>query len=111
TGILVIAVLAALRTTRSSRAERLVPGRTATVVAAASRAGLTPVATTGVRMALQPGRRPSTVPVRSAIFGAVFGVVGIVVVVMFASSLDRLVATPARYGWTWDFAAVPDDPS
>ena len=22
-----------------------------------------------------------------------------------------LVATPGQYGWTWDFAAVPDDPS
>ena len=30
---------------------------------------------------------------------------------MFVSSLDQLVATPGRYGWTWDFAAVPDDPS
>jgi hypothetical protein len=62
-------------------------------------------------MALEPGRGRTMVPVRSAMFGAVFGVVGVVAVVMFASSLDHLVATPARFGWTWDFAAVPDAPS
>jgi hypothetical protein len=81
------------------------------VVAAASRAGLTPVTTTGVRMAVEPGRGPSTVPVRSAIFGAVFGVLGVVAVLVFASSLDHLVTTPGQYGWTWDFAAVIDNPS
>ena len=69
-GILLIAFLAALRTTRRSRPERPSLGRTATVVAAAARGGLTPVATTGVRMALEPGRGPARVPVRSAIFGA-----------------------------------------
>jgi FtsX-like permease family len=30
---------------------------------------------------------------------------------MFASNVDHLVATPVQYGWTWDFAALPDDPS
>jgi hypothetical protein len=62
-------------------------------------------------MALEPGRGPSTVPVRSAIFGAVVGVLGVVAIFVFASSLDHLVATPAQYGWTWDFAAVIDNPS
>lgn len=110
--VLLIALLVALRTTQQqSRAERSAPGRTATVATAAARVGLTPVATTGVRMALEPGRRPSTVPVRSAIFGAVFGVLGVVAVLIFASSLDHLVATPGQYGWRWDFAAVVDDPS
>jgi ABC-type lipoprotein release transport system permease subunit len=110
-GILMVAFLAALRTTRKTRAERPTPGRTATVMAAVTRAGLTPVATTGVRMALEPGRGPNTVPVRSAIFGAVFGILGVVGVLMFASSLEHVVTTPGQYGWTWDFAAVPDDPS
>jgi FtsX-like permease family len=110
-GILLIAFLAALRTSRRSRAERPTPGRTATIAAAAARAGVTPVATTGVRIALEPGRGPTTIPVRSAIFGAVFGILGVVAVLMFASSLDQLVASPAQYGWTWHFAAVVDDPS
>jgi ABC-type lipoprotein release transport system permease subunit len=110
-GILLIGLLAAVRITRSSRSEHPIPRRNATITAAVTRAGLTPVATTGVRMALEPGRGPTTVPVRSAIFGAVFGILGVVAVLMFASSLDQLVATPARYGWRWDFAAVADDPS
>jgi ABC-type antimicrobial peptide transport system permease subunit len=110
-GILLIAFLAALRTTRRSRPERPPAGRTGMVVAAAARAGLTPVATTGLRMALEPRRGPNTVPVRSAIFGAVFGVIGVVAVLMFTSSLHHVVTTPGQYGWTWDFAAVSDDPS
>ena len=110
-GIMLIAFLAAFRTTRRIRAERPAPAKTATFLDAAARAGLPPAATIGLRMALDPGRRPTTVPVRSAVFGAVFGVVGIVAVSMFVSSLDQLVATPRLYGWTWSFAAVPDAPS
>jgi ABC-type antimicrobial peptide transport system permease subunit len=110
-GILLIAFLAALRTTRRSRPERPPAGRTRTVVAAAARAGLPPVATTGLHMALEPRLGPNTVPVRSAIFGAVFGIVGVVAALMFTSSLHHVVTTPEQYGWTWDFAAVPDDSS
>jgi ABC-type antimicrobial peptide transport system permease subunit len=110
-GILLIAFLAALRTTRQSRPERPTLGRTATVVAAAARAGLTPVATTGVRMALEPGRGPARVPVRSAIVGAAVGILGVVAVLMFTSSLHHVETTPGQYGWTWDFAAIPNDPS
>jgi hypothetical protein len=110
-GSLLLAFLAGLRTTqRHRRAARSAPRPTTTVVAAVSRAGLTPVASTGVRMALEPGRGPTAVPVRSAIFGAVFGVLGVVAVLLFASSLHHLVATPGLYGWRWDFAAVVDDP-
>src|SRR5207249_2146353 len=41
------------------------------------------------------------VPVRSALGGAVFGILGIVAVLVFASSLDRLTTTPRLYGWSW----------
>ncbi len=109
--IALIAVLAALRTTRRTRSAPSAPGTTTSLIGAADRAGLTPVATTGVRMALEPGRGPTTVPVRSGMFGAVFGVLGVVAVLVFASSVHSLAATPAHYGWTWDFAAVPDAPS
>jgi predicted lysophospholipase L1 biosynthesis ABC-type transport system permease subunit len=46
------------------------------------------------------------VPVRSALAGAVVGTAGVIAALTFASSLDRLVATPARWGWNWDL--VPD---
>ncbi len=81
------------------------------MVDATSRAGVTPVVTTGVRMALEPGRGSTRVPVRSAVFGAVFGVLGVVAVLVFASSLDHLVTAKALHGWKWDFAAQIDSPN
>ncbi len=110
--ILVVGFLAAARSTRRADRVALAPqGSIATAVNAASRAGMTPVATIGVRMALESGRGSVKVPVRSAVFGAVFGVLGVVAVFMFASSVDQVVASSDVYGWTWSFAAVIDQPS
>jgi hypothetical protein len=106
-GITAIGVLTALRMTRRDRVPRRKPTRPAMAMAAAARAGAPPVATTGVRMAFDPGRGATSVPVRSAVFGAIFGVLGVVSVFVFASSLDHLAATPRLYGWTWDFAVAP----
>jgi hypothetical protein len=53
-------------------------------------------------MALEPGRGPNAVPVRSAFFGAAIGTLGIVAVLVFGGSLDHLVATPPLYGAPWD---------
>jgi hypothetical protein len=57
-------------------------------------------------MALEPGKGKTAVPVRSAHIGATFGVLGLVAVLVFATSLDHLVATPRLYGWNWDFSSV-----
>jgi hypothetical protein len=59
-------------------------------------------------MALEPGRGPNALPVRSAYFGAVFGVIGLTAALVFGASLAHLDATPKLYGFTWDFKA-PDD--
>ena len=107
TVVLLVAVIAALRNTRQSVLDATSgsSGRTSRVVETAARAGAAPAATNGLRMALEPGRGRTAVPVRSAYLGAVFGVLGITAVLVFASSLNHLVATPPLYGSTWDFQA------
>ncbi len=60
------------------------------------------LAGTGVRMALEPGRGRTAVPVRTTIVGAALAVATVVAALTFASSLDHLVSTPRLYGWSWD---------
>ncbi len=107
TVVVVIALIAAVRNTRTAALDTTsgVRRRPSKVVERAARAGMAPTATSGLRMALEPGRGRAAVPVRSAYFGAVFGVLGVVAVLVFASSLDHLVATPRLFGSTWDFQA------
>ncbi|MCU1457800.1 MAG: hypothetical protein JWL73_1892 [Actinomycetia bacterium] len=100
-----IAAFAALRSTRASLLDDD-PGRwrrPSKIVDAASRAGLTPSVTSGLRMALERGRGRTAVPVRAACLGAVFGVLGVTAVLVFAGSLDNLVTTPHLYGSTSGF--------
>ena len=106
--VFVIAMLAAVRVTRpisrsEATGERRHPSK---LVDAAARAGLAPTTTTGMRMALEPGRGDTSIPIRSAYFGATFGVLGVVAVLVFASSLNHLDTTPRYSGYTWDFSAV-----
>jgi hypothetical protein len=103
-----IALVAAIRATRPARTslEESSRGASVKIPEVAGRVGMSPSAMNGLRMALQPGRGRTAVPVRSAIVGAVFGVFGVIAVVVFATSLNRLVTTPRRYGWTWDVAAT-----
>ena len=62
----------------------------------------------GVAMALDPGEGRTTVPVRSAIVGAAFGVAGVVAALTFGAGLDALVEDPSSSGWNWTLA--PDLP-
>ena len=90
---------------------RRVPGtsRPGAPTAALTHAGMPPTISTGAGFALEHGRERTGVPVRSALAGAVAGVLGVVTVLTFASSLDRLASTPRLYGWTWDYATgIPD---
>jgi ABC-type antimicrobial peptide transport system permease subunit len=66
-----------------------------------------PAAAVGVRMALEPGRGRTAVPVRSAIFGAALSLAALTASLLFATSLGHLLATPRLSGYTWDvFVAV-----
>jgi ABC-type antimicrobial peptide transport system permease subunit len=75
------------------------PSRTADAMA---RASMPATSVAGVRMALDPGRGRTAVPVRTAIAGTVVAVAVLTASVAFGSSLDRLGSTPRLQGWTWD---------
>lgn len=94
----------AARTAAAVRGERPGPGRARSSVytSALSRAWRSPAAATGVRMALQPGRGRTAVPVRSAIFGATLGVAALTASLVFAACLGHLLDTPRLSGFTWD---------
>jgi ABC-type lipoprotein release transport system permease subunit len=77
------------------------PLRRSTGAAVATRAGWSAPAVLGITLALEPGRGRTAVPVRPALLGAVAGIAGVVAALTFAASLDRLVSTPADYGWNW----------
>ena len=72
----------------------------------ASNAGLSTPAVTGIRFALEPGAGPETVPVRSAIVGAVLALVVVISTLTFGTSLERLVSHPELYGWNWSYQLV-----
>jgi hypothetical protein len=89
---------------RHSSARRgLGPEQPSRILAAAAAAGLPAPALTGVRFALVPGSGRTSVPVRSAVLGAVMAVVALVATVTFGASLSSLVSHPALYGWNWDY--------
>jgi ABC-type antimicrobial peptide transport system permease subunit len=56
----------------------------------------------GVRMAFEPGRGRTAVPVRSALAGTTIAIAALIAAAVFGTSLVGLVSTPARYGANWD---------
>ena len=89
-------------------------GRTRPSLLAAALTSAGPVTSgIGVRMALEPGRGRTAVPVRSALAGSVVAIAALVAAAVFGTSLASLVGTPGRYGQNWDaelstgFAAAP----
>jgi hypothetical protein len=61
-------------------------------------------AAAGVRLALEPGRGRTAVPVRSALTGTALSVLVVIAVLTFGANLFHLVHTPRLYGKTWDAA-------
>ncbi len=64
--------------------------------------GAPPSAVAGVRMALEPGAGPGTVPVRSTLAGALVAVGAVAAALCFGASLDRLIRVHSLQGWTWN---------
>jgi ABC-type lipoprotein release transport system permease subunit len=75
---------------------------TSRLTAGVARAGLGPTGVAGIRMAIEPGRGRTAVPVRATLVGAVIGLAAVAATVTFAANLNRLVTTPKLYGRTWD---------
>jgi putative ABC transport system permease protein len=99
----VIAALAAARL--STRRGQWSPSATRVVNRIAA-AGAPPPVVIGAGLAVEPGRGRGALPVRSALIATAVGIAGIVAVLVFASSLQRLIHTPARWGWTADAEVV-----
>jgi hypothetical protein len=89
------------------------PAARARLASALAALGGAPTAAIGARMAFEPGRGRSAVPVRSALTGTAVAVAAVVAALVFSASLARLVDTPRLYGQNWTvglslgFGSVP----
>ncbi len=104
-----IAVVGAWRVSRRSSwdpSRQRLAVHTSRLARALARTGVSVPTVVGVRMALERGRGRTAVPVRPALFGAIFGVVGVVAALVVGTSLDRLATEPSRFGWTFDAVVV-----
>lgn len=107
-GVMLLSVFPALRGARTpgdARGVALVEefGRPSAIAQMVTRSGLPASVTTGVRLALEPGRGRTAVPVRSAIAGLTLGVAAVTVALGFEASLQHLGQTPRLYGNFMDF--------
>jgi len=107
-GVLLLSVVPALRAARTrgdAQGVALVAGlrRPSALAAFVARSGLPASAATGVRLALEPGRGRTAVPVRSAIVGLTLAVVALTAAFGFTASFHHLLETPRLYGQFFDF--------
>lgn len=90
----------------SGLAARTPRRRPSAVASRLARLGARPPAMVGARMAFERGSGRSSLPVRSAIVGAVVAVAAVTAVLVVMRSADDIAADPTRYGWAW--STVPD---
>ena len=107
---LVIAVLGTAWVTAEVRVRRRAHGRPrpSTTARLATTMGLPPPLLIGSRLAVESGQGRRAVPVRSALVGAVVGVLGVVACLTFRAGLSDTVADPGRSGVVWDFAVAAE---
>ena len=98
-----IAVAVSIRRSPHRLARSQPTARGSSVVRTASAVGLPASATIGTRLALEPGRGATAVPVRSALLGSILTIVMVVATLTFSASLQTLVSHPSLYGWNWDY--------
>jgi ABC-type antimicrobial peptide transport system permease subunit len=81
-------------------AEPAEPARPSRLGLSLGRAGSVP-GSVGVRMAFEPGRGRTAVPVRSALAGTIVAVAAVTAAAVFGASLIALIGTPHQYGQNW----------
>jgi ABC-type lipoprotein release transport system permease subunit len=114
-GLFIVAALILLaawpvwRASRVASASESLPTRPSYVGRLLADRGVPLPVTTGVRMALEPGRGRDYVPVRSSLVGVTLGVVTLIAALSFGASLAHLLDTPRLYGQTWDFELTTYD--
>ena len=77
-------------------------GRPSVIARTSTAVALPPSLGAGVRMALEPGRGRTAVPVRSSLLAVIVAVAALAGTLSFAASLDHLLGTSRLYGWNWD---------
>lgn len=104
-GLSTVAVVVAYKSAprRPAPSPPLLANRQSRIARAAATVGLPVPAVTGIRFALDPGAGHTSVPVRSAIVGAVLALMVVTTTFTFGASLNSLVTHPALYGWNWDY--------
>jgi ABC-type antimicrobial peptide transport system permease subunit len=101
--VVATAAVAALPTWRLSRVSTGDEPRPTGLLAKLTMPGPVPApANVGIRMALQPGRGATAVPLRSSLAGVVVAVMALTAAVIFGSSLTHFIATPRLYGVSFD---------
>ena len=76
--------------------------RPSALAARLGRSGAPPAVVLGSRFALDPGRGRGALPTRAALVAAVVGVAGVVAILVWSTSVDRLAVHPERWGWVAD---------
>ena len=87
------------------------PGRWPRLTAWLAGASVPVTAAAGVRLALEPGRGRTAVPVRAALAGTALSVLAVTAALTFGANLLHLVNTPPLYGKRWDAAIDVQFPS
>jgi len=86
----------------AARASAATPVRASRVADRLARAGAPVPVVAGIRMAVEPGRGRTSVPVRSTVAGVALGLAALLGTLGFGASLTHFVSTPRLYGQDWD---------
>ncbi len=108
--VLLVGFWPAVRAARSSSSEYGAAATPSALVARLAAAGVPPSTVIGVRHALQRRSESASVPVESAILGAMLAVAVLCATIVFGASLSHLTTSPALYGNDFQLNFSPGQP-